>query len=77
MKDEKITIVGHSLGGYIAAEVAIRDKKRVESLVLIDSSGTLRQPTPLLSQYLSVAMDPEPNRDKLETYLGRCMQMPT
>ncbi|MGB0025398.1 MAG: alpha/beta fold hydrolase, partial [Nitrososphaeraceae archaeon] len=27
MKDEKITIVGHSLGGYIAAEVAIRNKE--------------------------------------------------
>jgi pimeloyl-ACP methyl ester carboxylesterase len=50
--DEKITIVGHSLGGYIAAEVAIRNKERIENLVLIDSSGTLRQPTPLLSQYL-------------------------
>lgn len=65
MKDEKITIVGHSLGGYIAAEVAIRDKKRIESIVLIDSSGTLKQPTPLLSEYFNAAMDLEPNRDKV------------
>jgi pimeloyl-ACP methyl ester carboxylesterase len=65
MKDEKITIVGHSLGGYIAAEVAIRDKKRIDSLVLIDSSGTLKQPTPLLSEYFNAAMDLEPNRDKV------------
>ena len=71
MKDEKITIVGHSLGGYIAPEVAISDKKRVESLVLIDSSGTLRQPTPLLSQFLSVAMDPEPNRDRIRNVFGQ------
>jgi pimeloyl-ACP methyl ester carboxylesterase len=64
-KEEKITIVGHSLGGYIAAEFAIRNKNRIESLVLIDSSGTLEQPTPLLSQYLTVAMDLEPNRDRV------------
>ncbi|MGB0025399.1 MAG: alpha/beta hydrolase [Nitrososphaeraceae archaeon] len=32
---------------------------------MIDSSGTLKQPTTLLSQYLNVAMDPEPNRDKV------------
>ena len=65
MKEEKITLVGHSLGGYIAAEVAIRDRKRIESLVLIDPSGALKQPTTLLSQYLNVAMDPELNRDKV------------
>ena len=41
MKEEKITIVGHSLGGYIAPEFAIRNINRIESLVLIDSSGTL------------------------------------
>ena len=61
------------MGGYIAAEVAIRNKEvairnkeRIENLVLIDSSGTLRQPTPLLNQYLNVAMDPEPNREKVK-----------
>jgi len=65
MKEEKITIVGHSLGGYIAAEFAIRNINRIESLVLIDSSGTLKQPTPLLSQYLRVATDPERNKDEV------------
>src|SRR5919108_4598796 len=41
-KNEKISIVGHSLGGYIAADVAIENKDLVEKLVLIDSSGTLK-----------------------------------
>ena len=45
---KKISIVGHSLGGYIAAEVAIGNKEMIEKLVLIDSSGMLEGPTPLL-----------------------------
>jgi len=57
------SIVGHSLGGYIAAEVAIQNKNRVESLVLIDSSGMLKKPTPLLEEYVKVAMNP--TKDKV------------
>lgn len=56
--DGKTRIIGHSLGGYIAAEVAIEYKSLVQKLVLIDSSGMLRQPTPLLKQYLKAAMNP-------------------
>ena len=51
----KITLVGHSLGGYIAVEFAIRNKELIEKLVLIDSSGFLKGPTPLLEQYLYAA----------------------
>ena len=53
--DGKITLVGHSLGGYIAVEFAIRNKELIEKLVLIDSSGFLKGPTPLLEQYLNAA----------------------
>lgn len=53
--DGKITLVGHSLGGYIAVEFAIRNKELIEKLVLIDSSGFLKEPTPLLEQYLYAA----------------------
>jgi 2-hydroxy-6-oxonona-2,4-dienedioate hydrolase len=52
------SIVGHSLGGYIASEVTMQNKINVERLVLIDSSGFLKKPTPLLEKYLSVAMNP-------------------
>jgi len=64
--DEKITLVGHSLGGYIATEVAIENKALLEKLVLIDSSGMLSQPTPLLQQYHDVAMEPEPEFEKVK-----------
>ena len=55
---EKIMLIGHSLGGYIAIEYAIKNKERIEKLVLIDSSGMLKKPTPLLEKYLDAAMEP-------------------
>ena len=56
--DKKITLVGHSLGGYIAVDFAIRNKALIEKLVLVDSSGFLKGPTPLLEQYLNAANYP-------------------
>ncbi len=56
--DGKTCIVGHSLGGYIAAELAIENRPLVDRLVLVDSSGMLDGPTPLLEQYLDAAMNP-------------------
>lgn len=57
---DKITLVGHSLGGYIVIEYAIENKEQIDKLVLIDSSGMLDQPTPLLEQYLSAALETDP-----------------
>lgn len=54
----KTTIIGHSLGGYIAAKAAIDDQDLIEKLVLIDSSGMLNEPTPILEQYLNAALNP-------------------
>ncbi|HSA75420.1 MAG TPA: alpha/beta hydrolase [Candidatus Nitrosocosmicus sp.] len=54
----KTIIIGHSLGGYIAAKVAIKDQDLIEKLVLIDSSGMLKKPTSLLDQYLNAALNP-------------------
>lgn len=54
--DGRTTIIGHSLGGYIAAEIAIENRNMVDSLVLIDSSGMLDRPTPLLDEYLEAAI---------------------
>lgn len=53
--DDKSTLIGHSLGGYIAAEIAIQNRNCVNRLVLIDSSGMLKKPTPLLEEYLDAA----------------------
>ncbi len=57
---EKICIIGHSLGGYIATEYAIENREQIEKLVLIDSSGMLDQPTQLLEQYLNAALETDP-----------------
>ena len=59
-ENEKVSIVGHSLGGYIAAEVSIENKNLIEKLVLIDSSGMLKEPTPLLKDYRVAAMQEDP-----------------
>jgi pimeloyl-ACP methyl ester carboxylesterase len=59
-QDEKVSIIGHSLGGYIALQVATENKDIIEKLVLIDSSGKLNGPTPLLKLYLDAAMERNP-----------------
>jgi pimeloyl-ACP methyl ester carboxylesterase len=41
LKIEKASIVGNSLGGWIAALTAIKYPNRVEKLVLVDSAGIL------------------------------------
>ena len=52
---DKTALIGHSLGGYIAVEIAIHNRNCVDKLVLIDSSGMLKKPTPLLEEYLDAA----------------------
>jgi len=75
INDGKTSIVGHSLGGYIAAEVAIENKNMVERLVLIDSSGMLKKPTPLLEEYLKVAINP--TKDKVRKVFEQMVSVPT
>lgn len=58
MDEGRTSVIGHSLGGYIAAQLAVEQRHLVEKLVLIDSSGLLRGPTPLLEEYLAAAMNP-------------------
>jgi pimeloyl-ACP methyl ester carboxylesterase len=60
VKDEKVCIVGHSLGGYIALQFAFENKDLVEKLVLVDPSGKLDGPTPLLSSYRDAANELNP-----------------
>lgn len=58
-KFKKITLVGHSLGGYIALKIAAAvESDTLDKLILIDSSGNLERPTRLLEQYLNAAMTP-------------------
>ena len=53
---KNICIIGHSLGGYIASEIAIHNG--VKQLVLIDSSGMLTQTTSVLDKYQEAANNP-------------------
>jgi pimeloyl-ACP methyl ester carboxylesterase len=78
-ENDKISIVGHSLGGYIAAQFAIENRKMIEKLVLIDSSGLLEKPTPLLEQYLDAAIEIEPvlRYKKLKRVLGAIYSDPS
>jgi 2-hydroxy-6-oxonona-2,4-dienedioate hydrolase len=56
----RTTLVGHSLGGYIASSIAASPENNyfLEKLVLVDSSGNLEKPTPILEEYLDAAMNP-------------------
>src|SRR5215211_2279163 len=58
--DARTTLIGHSLGGYIASSIAAKAENSyfLDKLVLVDSSGNLEKPTPLLDEYLDAAVNP-------------------
>ena len=58
LDDGKTSLIGHSLGGYVAAQIAAERSELVDKLVLIDTSGMLQGPTPLLEEYAAAAMNP-------------------
>ena len=49
---ETATVVGNSMGGFIAAELAIRYPRRVERLVLISPAGLSTHQDPRIARYL-------------------------
>ncbi len=55
---DNLILVGHSLGGYIACDLATRVNDQLKKIILIDSSGLLEKPTPLLNEYLFAAQNP-------------------
>ncbi len=74
-KARTITLVGHSLGGYIASKIAADDNSNfLDKLVLVDSSGNLEKPTPLLQQYLDAAMNP--SREKVRKVFEQMVANP-
>ena len=76
---EKISIVGHSLGGYIAIDFAITNRERVDKLILFDSSGLLKTPTPLLSDYINAVKTTDSilRRDRITKVLGNLYSDPS
>jgi 2-hydroxy-6-oxonona-2,4-dienedioate hydrolase len=58
----KASIIGSSLGGYIASEFAIRFNHMVEKLVLVSPAGMMRRSNPTLDRYIMAALYPEYQR---------------
>jgi pimeloyl-ACP methyl ester carboxylesterase len=74
-EEKKVTLIGHSLGGYIASKIAATDEAGIlHKLVLVDSSGNLERPTPLLDQYLDAAMNP--SREKVKNVFEQMVANP-
>ena len=49
---ERVHVVGHSLGGWIAAELAVRNTARLNSLTLVDAAGIHVPQVPKLDTFL-------------------------
>ena len=69
------SLIGHSLGGYITAEIAIQKPDLLKKMVLIDSSGMLQSPTPILEEYVEAAMNP--SKDKVRTVFEKMVADPS
>ncbi len=54
---DEVTVVGHSLGGGIAAQLAYQHPTRVERLVLVSSGGVAREVSPFLRLAATPAAD--------------------
>jgi pimeloyl-ACP methyl ester carboxylesterase len=61
----QVTVVGHSLGGAVALELALSHAELVRSLVLVNSAGL----GPDISQELTTLMSGEPGHDTARTLL--------
>ena len=68
-----VDIVGNSLGGGTALQLALQDPDRVRRLVLMGPAGGLALTTPQPTEGLKVLLDyyapPGPSRPKLEAFL--------
>ncbi len=60
------SIIGNSLGGRIAMEMALTQPERIEKLVLMGSGGLMLQPTPHLMKLRNYQPSIEAMRDLIE-----------
>jgi pyruvate dehydrogenase E2 component (dihydrolipoamide acetyltransferase) len=65
---ERVTLVGHSLGGAVAAAVALAAPDRVERLVLVDSTGLGDDISPDLLELLDAAPSEAASRALMELF---------
>jgi pimeloyl-ACP methyl ester carboxylesterase len=56
---QRAHVIGISLGGYVALQMALRNPERVEKLVLISTSATFIPPSPdMIAQIMQLQLDP-------------------
>lgn len=68
--EEKITLMGHSFGGFLAALCAAEFPDRVKALVLVEPASTLVLPNPNDDLFQNVRrLLPEESRTEYEAYL--------
>jgi len=53
---DDVTVVGHSIGGWITAEIALRESPRVSGVVLIDATG-IEVPGHPVADFFNLSMD--------------------
>jgi len=58
-KWERVSVVGLSLGGWIAAELATRNPERIDRLVLVDAAGLHVPGTPMVEIFLDNSVWPD------------------
>ena len=56
---KKMSVIGSSLGGQIAAESVVNYDVNVKKLVLVSPSGIMKHSTPALNEYISAALYPD------------------
>lgn len=54
---EKIVLLGYSMGGAIACEIAIRKKVALEGLVFLSSGGNLKDYTPMVDELKAMPIE--------------------
>ncbi len=78
LKLKKVTLVGSSIGGWIALKLALRNKKYIDKLVLIDAVGFMNhvQPfdriiglSPLAKLLSKTVLKPTKNNANIERFL--------
>ncbi len=71
---KRFVLVGHSFGGIVVGEYAIRWPERLAGLVFVDSSGTMPPLPPEQVAWFRDGMRPEKYRDFMDTWFAPILQ---
>ena len=71
---ERFVLVGHSFGGTVAGEYAIRWPERLAGLVFVDTAGTLPPLPPEQVAWFQDGLRPEKYRDFMDAWFAPILQ---